>query len=354
MDVRGVDKLNAYFNTGQQKTGIAIRRVESDQYDVRAAFRQAQEEGFPSLEVIRREGYVAEDELNQLVDSLLEVCGGWYHHYLPLKNGQTGRRSSLESWWGLRIEYSDGVIRRWEGMGAAPWNIDDVYHKFKDFGMPALNLDWPNTFARQFDNHMVREGLELVGYYERLLGEVRGLETEDEPSEDTLLVAREFVDDVSRWLREEQSSLSQRTAFRIWNIEPSLESLQGADVHEAPRLQVHALYEAMTCTDDPTATVLCLHDSGVLASWRQRLEELPQQGYWDAWNTEREAYEAEGAAVDKEVRKFIEAGTVFTARDVAERIGCTGQRTSARIRAFVKRGELKVVQDSAPRQYQVA
>ena len=159
---------------------------------------------------------------------------------------------------------------------------------------------------------------------------------------------------MSRWLGEEQSSLSQRTAFRIWNIEPSLESLQGADVHEAPRLQVHALYEAMTCTDDPTATVLCLHDSGVLASWRQRLEELPQQGYWDAWNTEREAYEAEGAAVDKEVRKFIEAGTVFTARDVAERIGCTGQRTSARIRAFVKRGELKVVQDSAPRQYQVA
>lgn len=354
MDVRSVGKLNAYFNAEGQKTGIAIRRVEDDLFDVRAAYRQTQEEGFPRLEVLKRGGSVGEDAVNMLVVSLLEVCDGWFHHYSPSRSGQTSVRTSAESWWGLRIEYSDGAVRRWEGMGAAPWNINDVYFTLKDFGMPALNMDWPNSFAQQFANHTPRKGLELVEYYERLLGEVRGLETEDEPSDDTMLVAREFVDDVGRWLIEEQSGISQRTNFKLWDVEPNLESLQEVDVHEAPRLQIYALYEALTCTDDPVTTILCLQENGVLASWRQRLDELPKQGYWGIRNNEREAYEAEGAAVDKEVRKFIEAGTVFTARDVAERIGCTGQRTSARIRAFVNRGELKVVQDTAPRRYQVA
>ena len=354
MGARGVNKLNAYFNLGEQNTGIAIQKAENDSYDVKAVYRQVRKTEFPQSDVVKREGWVSENEVNALVDILLDECSGWYHHYLPPKAEQVEQRGSVQKWWGLRIEYSDGMVMRWEGIETAPWDINDIYQPLREFGMPSLVLDWPNSFAQQFDNRRPRKGLEMIDYYERLLGEVRGLGAEDEPSEDVLLVAREFVDDLGHWLKEDRSSLSQQTAFRIWHIEPTLESLQEKDVHEASRIQIHVLYEALTCTEEPEACVLALFDSGVLASWRQRLEELPKQGYWDIQNCEREAYEAEGAAVDQEVRKFIEAGEVFTARDVAERIGCSGQRTSARIRAFVNRGELKVVQTTAPRRYQAA
>ena len=67
-----------------------------------------------------------------------------------------------------------------------------------------------------------------------------------------------------------------------------------------------------------------------------------------------EVCEIERKAVDVELRKLIEEKAVFTAHDVAERVGCTGQRTSARIRSFVSRGELKVVGDGVPRRYQAA
>ena len=152
MGARGVNKLNAYFNLGEQNTGIAIQKAENDSYDVKAVYRQVRKTEFPQSDVVKREGWVSENEVNALVDILLDECSGWYHHYLPPKAEQVEQRGSVQKWWGLRIEYSDGMVMRWEGIETAPWDINDIYQPLREFGMPSLVLDWPNSFAQQFDN----------------------------------------------------------------------------------------------------------------------------------------------------------------------------------------------------------
>ena len=352
MDARDVKKLNALFNTGQQSTRITIARGEEGQYRASATFQQGELEGFPAREVTKREGAVDPDNVRSLVDDLQARCSDWYHHYLPVQQQQSEHQEALKSWWGLCIQYGDGTVRRWEGVEAAPWNLDDVYDDLKAFGMPSLKLDWPGSFVQQFHSRSKRRGLEMVEYYDRVLRE--SYEREEGPGEATTLVAREFLDDLELALLWDGIDLSPRIAFRMWGIEPNFQSLREVDVSEATHAQMVSLYEALTHAEDPLATMLALMECGVLDAWGRRLEELPRKNPDGFWGRDNEIREIERKAVDVEVRKLIEEKVVFTARDVAERVGCTGQRTSARIRAFVSKGELKVVGDGVPRRYQAA
>ena len=352
MDTRDVGKLNALFNTGQQSTRITIARDEEGRYGATALFQQSGLEGFPAREVIKREGVVDCKDVRALARDLQRRCEDWYHHYLPPRQPQSERRDAPKSWWGLRIQYDDGTIMRWEGVETAPWNLDDVYNDLKTFGMPSLNLDWPGSLVQQFHSRSMCQGFDMVEYYQRMIRE--SYRREEGPGKATALFARELLDDLEEILLWDGINLSPRIAFRTWGIEPTLESLRTADVSEASPAQMASLYEAMTNTDNPVATVIALMECGVLDTWSRRLEELPDRDAEGFWDRDDEVCEIERKAVDVELRKLIEEKAVFTAHDVAERVGCTGQRTSARIRSFVSRGELKVVGDGVPRRYQAA
>lgn len=349
-----VEKVMALFNARRQSTNFVVRRTETGSFTASGTFRCTRDKGFPGVEVIEREGMLYRP-VRALLEKLETICGrSWYHHYLPADSKRYPQPCSPTNWWSVRVAFSDGTIKRWEGINITPPEMDEIYHEFVQMGMPELKLENGGSYAQECGYQPSPRELQRLSCYDRLLREAKELEADDETREEVALVVGEFLDDIEHYLYVNLQDYPLDTALDVWKVEPELEALRAIDVRKAPRMQMLSLYAALTCTSDPRSLILGLLESGTLRAWGDRLGKLPYEELLETRRTDDELHKAKGAAADKEVRRLIEEGGVFTARDVAKEVGCTTQHASARIRAFLKRGDLKMVGEEMPRQYQAA
>lgn len=347
-----IRRVNALFSMDNQSTGLDISQADDGTFKVSAVYRNNRDSGFPAREVIKREGRVYGVDVDGLASTVLAVCKqDWYHHYLL-----TTRTfySYHDSQWNLRIEYANGIVRRWEGINNAPETFEAAYRLLVGFGMPELKLGCSpleSAFGARRDSD---KSLDRITCYKKLLEETRALEREDEPSEDFAQVVDEFIEDVQRYLGYVRSDVITASALAAWGVEPNEESLTQMDVHDAPRAKMLTLFDALTQTENPTEAILDVLQNGTFERWCARLAAIPEEERREQIQERKLEHERLVASVEEAVRKRIADGKVFTAHDVAGDVGASTQLASMCIRNYVRNGKAQTVGSDYPRRYKAA
>lgn len=347
-----VERVEVLFALdGNTSTGMSINEREDGTYDVLGVYRRNKPLLFPSRESFEREGCATAVEVGKLIESLMKVTGTWYHHYR--QKAYPRHTTDNSCWWSMRITYDTGGELRWEGVDEAPDTIDEAYQLFVDFLMPPLRLGYRGSFRDECGWYVSDGSMSRLTSYERLLGEARALDGDDDAGEFSLMVG-EFASDVLRYVGENHPNALGEEALRVWGIDPTLEGLCSTRVEGATRPQMMALYAALAGMDDLCHAVSVMLDGGILHDWCQQLVRIPVEERQERDRQRREQARALSLMVDNSIRRRISEGVTFTSYDVAKECDISAQQASGRIRGFVHRGELCPVGTETPRRYRAA
>ena len=353
MDGR-VERVEVQFALdGSTSTGMSISRNEDGTYAALAVYRRNDARLFPSRETFEREGGVTSVEVERLVEELLKVAGGWYHHYR--RQNTYGRRGSEDAcWWSMCIAYGNGSEVRWEGVDKAPDTIDRAYRLLVDFLMPSLPLQYGESFRDECGWCDSDATLSQLTSYERLLAEARALDDDGRSVGEFSRMVGEFASDALRYVTENHPNALGQEALRVWGIDSTQEGLCAIRVEGASRLKMMALFAALAGLDDLDDVMASMLDNGVLHRWCQQLVRIPVEERQEQERLRREEARAMTLMVDNSIRRRISEGETFTSYDVARECDISAQQASGRIRGFVHRGELRPVGTETPRRYRAA
>lgn len=352
MDQDRVCRVRAWYASKRDRRDLEINVVEAGGYAVLGEGDWSYYDQFPLRERMSREATVDSEYIDEWLDELLSICKpDWYHHYRGMKD-YLGRSVWAGYRWGLRIERASGALERWEGEGLAPERLADAFEKLFACGMPKPPLMPEYWTMRPSEGE--HDPLDRLSCYNQLLERAGGLRQSETLAEDTVLLLREFIDDIQRYVRRNCQDFSLDMALEVWGIEPTLAGLRAVDVSQAPRMEMLTLYATLAQMDNAEGAAASLFRDKTIGRWTQRLEELPAEEEQEFKRLERERRRALRLAVDKAVRERISSGEEFTIRQLADETGTTVSRVSTRVRNFVRRGELRAVNEGKPRRYRAA
>lgn len=350
MGAHTVVKLEAYFAMEDQGSCLVVRELPDGRFDVSATYRQWMSPGFPDKEVVERTGTIFSLDIEALVGAILVVAGEeWFHHYHGVDRPRFWE--ALDYSWGLRIEYADGMMCRWEGVDGAPQSLDAVYGLLVSFGMPSLHPQYLDEAT--FTCPDARMGVfGLLTCYEGLLREAAG--SGQGTSAAFRQLAAELLEDIERFLCQGHAPFEMKSLLKVWGIKPSLSYLDGVDVHDAPRAKMMALLGALTVVPDPVNVIGTMIESGSFGLWCARLNVIPQEEREERRREIAEKYRILMLSVDDALDKRMKSGKVFTSYEVASEMGVTPLQVSGRIRKMVRSGKLQPVGEGYPRRYKAA
>ena len=342
-----------FVYNNSESTVLIVERQNEGLYDIKGEYRYSRGSGFPAHEVLRRSGGAFADRIEELRQNLVVSCRSWYHYYCRYGVGM--KNNSYESSWFIRIE-GDDTTEHWEGVGCAPRGLDNVYEELVAFGMPSLRLGYSGSMEAACCGsettpldpwHIVSYDLAL----ERLIEEM----DKSEASDDSIMLLDEFVDDVGLFLEQNCADALDADAFvKAWHVEETMSALNALDVDGANRRNIMLLFGALVRLKPSHGDIARLVRDGSFKRWCKRLHEIPREENEERRRLEREKRLAIAGEIDNAVRKFAAVKAPFTSHEVAKSCGVTPQQASARIRAFVQRGELIPLEGSLPRRYRAA
>ena len=356
MEQGDVRRVKAWYISKRYRHELEIKGVESGDCMVLGQGDWTYMDGFSMRERVSREGIVEREHIGAKIGELLELCHpDWYHHYLSDAPACLGYGVGPGYRWGLHVEYVSGEVERWEGDCVAPERLLEAFEKLYACGMPRPPImpdHWVLRTATKGDDQW--DSLVRLSCYNQLLTQAGGLRFAETLRTDTMLILREFIDDIRRYLRRNCPEYSLDVALKIWGIEPTLAGLREVDVSQAPRMQMLTLFAALAELDNAESAAASLYRDGTIKRWSERLQALPEEEAREAKRLEREQRRAQRLAVDKAVQERITKGEEFTVRELVDETGAKASRVQSRVRTFVQRGELCAIEDTKPKRYRAA
>ena len=356
-----VVRLEARFALDEKEsTCLMVEREEQGRYELKGryqkddrSYRSYYEQSFPSFETLSRVGLLSVSEVEELFRKVRLICRrNWYHHN---QRGDVNRRTTYYDMgyqshrsWQIELEQEDGSIERWDGVGYAPEELDELYQVLITYAMPPV-VD--GSFASCCFSELDGPGdpSPLTCYHDLFCAVDEG-ETSDEWS----LLVREFVEDTVLYLGKYYPDTLSPQGRVVWDLADDIQGLCDTDVSSAPRTQMMALFGAIASRSDAMDAARTLVESGTLGLWCERLRKIPHEEWDEMRRQEEEERRLRLAHIDEVIRERVEGAQPFTAMDVAQECGVTTQQASGRIRRFVKQGELLTVGTETPRVYQAA
>ena len=343
--------IKAFFSLpGGEATGLVV--YEDEQRVLRAAAKHTSGPSryFPNAETIERGGMVESSALSLLERSILEVCDhDWLHRYGEVTWSDA---SKWDGRWRVSLQYSNGTIRRWQGVRSAPGGIDKVYEAFVEFGMPRLYLGDYCSYGLHMESKASGDlYLRLLGYLVdicRAVGDEAGKGRDDT---ELALLANDFCEDMcqaAKWPLDEEFLLNTLNA---WGVPVSLEGLCEADVKEASRAQMYSLLWAFSRTPNVGDCAERLADAGAFNTWRERMVRIPYDEREEKRRLNQEELARVSSRIEEDIERRMATRRPFTSYEVARATASTARQASVVIRRFVRSGALEGVARTSPKQY---